>query len=370
MRIRTCLPIASIAPLRSGLPARTRRCAPTQAGPSLLIAAVCWTLCGCAERAPVREDAGSAPDSGIATHDGGAPPDAARADAAVDGGTSTSCEPSPGDVAGDAYCDLFELAIFKSDDASPEARLHGRVSPDALVEDGCAVIDEVEVQQAGTTVATLEGIGGFHAGDDRALLATGGVSPEMSARCEGDDRFGGFGFIVRGRVDGGTFEARCADAEGGSRWPPAVRLTCHHNVDRQPFSAYAGVSSSAGFAWSTIDVSVPHDPGGALLSADATLRVIPTAIAFGPPAPPPFDSAGWSATLSEATGPLPGSYTSVSFTRDDAAFDTTLCPPPSTAPPGPDFEPPPVFLVRFTGTSERGAYSTEGYVGQCNTLSM
>ena len=41
------------------------------------------------------------------------------------------------------------------------------------------------------------------------------------------------GFVVRGRVDGGTFEAHCGLAEGGGRWPPAVR-TAEQQQRRPP----------------------------------------------------------------------------------------------------------------------------------------
>lgn len=293
--------------------------------------------------------------------DTGAPLDSGPIDAPAEAGPT--CAPKAGAASVKAYCDLFELAQFEMDGAAPRAELRGRVSL-GTPEPACAIVDKVEVQVGGTAVATLTSTAPFDPGNDRALLAGGAGFAALATRCGGDkDRFGGFGFRVTGRMDGGTFTAQCADAEGGSRWPPAVRVTCHKNVDASPFAASATVTSGK---FTSISVSVPHGPGGALTTVAGTMRVIPgSATGFGaPPAPAPFDSAGWGGSLSEATTPTP--YTSISLLNTTTPLPAELCPKPST--PGPGVAPPPVFLARITGTGGHGPYTTEAYVNQCTLL--
>lgn len=293
--------------------------------------------------------------------DTGVPPaDSSPIDAAD---TGTACTPTAGAANLKAYCDLFELALFERDGAAARVELRGRVSLGSP-EPTCAIVDKIEVQTGGTTVATLSGGAPFGPGSERALLASGASFPALATRCAADkDRFGGFGFRITGRMDGGTFTAQCADAEGGSRWPPAVRVTCHKNVDASPFAASATITSGK---FTSLNVSVPHGPSGALTTVNGTLRVIPgSPTAFGgPPAPAPFDSAGWTGSLSEATTPTP--YTSLSLLNTTTPLPAELCPKAST--PGPGVAPPPVFLARITGIGGHGAYSTEAYVNQCTPL--
>lgn len=278
--------------------------------------------------------------------------------------TSAACVPKTGTAAAKAYCDLFELAYFTMDGAAARVELRGRVSP-TMPDPACAVVDKVEVQTGGKTVATLTGAGVFSSGSERAILASGAGFDALAMRCAGDsDRFGGFGFIVTGRMDGGTFTANCADAEGGSRWPPAVRVTCHHNVDASPFASSAMVSTTGSFTSTTMYVNAPHAPGGALKTVGGTIRVIPGFSSFGGPPSmlAPFDSTGWEGSVGESTTPMVTSAISLSNTK--ASLPPELCPPPST--PGPGTSPPPVFLARLTGNGEHGAYRTEAYVNFCS----
>ncbi|MBK7395865.1 MAG: hypothetical protein IPJ34_06040 [Myxococcales bacterium] len=304
---------------------------------------------------------GSTPDSSTSdTSPSDALTDTGTTDTAPD--TGIACTPKAGTAAVKAYCDLFELAYFEMDGAAPRVELRGRVSL-ATPEPACAVVDTVEVQTGGKTVATLGGTMPFGPGNERAVLASGGGFEALSTRCKGDvDRFSGFGFLIKGRMDGGTFTASCADAEGGSRWPPAVRVTCHKNVDASPFTASATVASGS-FKSATIYLTAPHGPGGALKTVGGTIHVIPgAATSFGgPPAPAPFDSTGWGGTLSEATSPFVN--TSISLLNTTTTLPAELCPKPGS--PGPGYVPPPVFLARLTGTGEHGAYSTEAYVNHC-----
>ncbi len=320
-------------------------------------------------------------DGGAAGSDGAAPIDAGPGldgGGSLDGGGGSDggggatdagpdCDPEPGSESVGAYCDLFELAVIDDGAGAVRARLTGRVGPDGVPDGSCAVVDEVEVREGDTTIGTLDGGGPFTTHDQYAVIAQDTALPEMISRCDGDaDRFGGFGLIIRGRMDGGTFEARCADAEGGSRWPPALVITCHENVDEPPFGAYTSVDSYGAFTYSTVDVTVPHGSGGALTSVDGTIRVIPHADSWSSVVvPDPFDVTGMDGSVHEGSAPLPGTYTQLLLSKDEDIFGTDLCPPPDTGEPGPAYEPPPVMLIRVTGTSERGPYSTEALADYC-----
>jgi hypothetical protein len=340
--------------------------------PSLLLSCAALIFAGCPSD-PSSSDAGSdtdAPRPDAQATDApltDAPLLATDAPTGSDGGMA--CEPTPGPAMGDAYCDGFELSLFTFDDAAPEVRLRGRLNPDGATAGTCAVVDTVEVQEGGVTVATLTGNAALTTESERAILASGPVFPALSTRCAGDERrFSGFGFIVHGRVDGGSFTARCADAEGGSRWPPAVRVTCHHNVSDVPY-ANAMVSVRPGFSSTTLSVQAPHAPGAALLTVAPTVHVIPGFGSFGAPPPmvAPFDATGWMTSVSEGSGTGPTTY--LSLFASEALFPIEICPAPSTGIPGPGDPLPPVFLARVTGTGERGAYSTEAYVNICFTSS-
>lgn len=307
------------------------------------------------------EDSGPAGDGGILRDVPGLDTGAIDASGSDTGALDApvACTPTPGAAMTGAYCDSLELAVFTHDDAPPELRLYGRLVPDGP-SGACSVVDEVDVLEGSLLRGTLPGAGALGTSAE-PLLAAGAALAEVTARCETDARFGGFGLVVRGHVDGGTFEARCADAEGGSRWPPALRVTCHHNVEHRPRYTSAVVMIADAYAYTTVDMAIEHSPGASLTSVDGTVRVIP-AIAFGAMPVPPFDSTGWMGSASEGFGtPL---LSQLQMRRSDAAFGTELCPvamPTGTSPP--------VFLVRISGTGERGAFSTEGLATYCNTVS-
>lgn len=328
--------------------------------------------CGCPDPAgpdldagPAGSDAARLDDAAIGPDDDAAVPPGVDA-AAASPDAARTCELAPGPMVASTYCDLFELALF-TEGGAVEARLHGRLSVPGGMDGACAAVDEVEVQEGGVTIGSLPGAGTFTTGDQRALLARGPALDAMTARCGGDTgRFGGFGLILRGRVDGGTFEARCADAEGGSRWPPALVVTCHENVDRQAFSASTTVLDFMGTSMTTVDVSMPHDPGGEVESIDSTAHVVVAGDAFSlPPPPPPFDLTGLSASVSETSGPLPGPYTSVHL----SAIGDPLGPLCPTGPIGPGMRPP-AMLMRLTGTSGRGRFRSDVFLYGCTRMSL
>jgi hypothetical protein len=313
-----------------------------------------------------------ATDAGMSDAPGSDVPgaDAPATDAPGADAPGVACVPTAGSAMGDAYCDQFFLSLFTSDDGAPRMELRGRLEPNDLAAGGCAVVDEIEVQVGGTTITTLEGTWGPVGVGGTRLIAEGATFPALTERCAADeDRFGGFGFVVHGRIDGGAFTAECADAEGGSRWPPAVTVSCHHNIDAVPFSAYAMVMPGSAFTYTSLDVSLPHGPGAAITTAESTIHIIPGfATGFGGPIPDlePFDSTGWTTSVFENSGGF-GPYSAVQ-SRLDSALPIELCPSSSAGPPGPGEPLPPVFLARIRGTSERGAFSAEAYVNNCRTF--
>lgn len=286
------------------------------------------------------------------------------ADAAI------TCSPTSGPATGGAYCDLLELAILRNGDTA-EARVTGRLMPDGAT--GCAVVDEVEVlEDGGASMGTLAGAGAFSTDTYRPLLARGPALAPMLTRCGTDEgRFEGYGLVIRGRVDGGTFEARCGRAEGGSRWPPALRMTCHENLDTPPSWSGAMISSFMGMENTQASIEVPHGPGAAITSITGEMRVIPYSSPFapGPMAPAPFSIPDLVGNVSEASSPTLGTYSFVHLLASRDVFGATLCPTPP-AMPGPGTPVPPVFLLRFGGNSERGAFSTEVYMEYCNRMSL
>jgi hypothetical protein len=331
----------------------------------LSIVSALTPACGGDPSAPDAASA-SAPDAFVSEGVDAAPIDAAitPGDAGPIDGGGVACSPMPGAATGGAYCDLLELAVI-TQGSSQEARLYGRLSPEGA--SGCVVVDEVEVLEGGASIGTLGGAGPFVPDSEGAILARGPALPSMVSRCASDEgRFETYGLLVRGRYDGGSFEARCAAAEGGSRWPPALRITCHDNVDAPARWASATVMSFMGFTTTQLMVSLPHGPGGAITDVSGPVHVLPHAgTAFGAPAPPPpFDAVGFMASVSESESPIVGPYSSVSLSANDDVFGPTLCPVASTMP-MPGAPPPPVFLARIAGTSARGAFSSEAYVSYC-----
>ena len=76
-------------------------------------------------------------------------------------------------------------------------------------------------------------------------------------------------------MDGGTYEARCADAEGGGRWPPALIVTCHANVDERPFlGTYASVEEPVpGIVVTQLEIIKPDGTVTSRVDVDSNGRI-------------------------------------------------------------------------------------------------
>jgi hypothetical protein len=345
-------------------------------------------IAGCGSGTVAPGDSGGAQndaavgDGGSVGHDVGPTSDAGPGnDAFIVTGNDAgpSCMPSAGTAMVTGYCDLLQIAVIDHDGAPSDLILSGRVFTTGSTMPSCAVIDGVDIVQSDATspvVQHLAGSGAIALDSGEHEIARGLPVAAITAACGSDDpamRFDTYGLVVRGHVDGGTFEAHCARAEGGGRWPPALRITCHRNVDAPPNSGNGMVSNATfmGMAFSStmLYASAPHGPSGALMSVDSTIHVIAQRSPFDTGMPiASHDTTGWMGSANES-GSTP-SYSQLQAFASSAEFDTTLCPPPMTGPPPPNYVPPPVFLARMTGMGGHGAYSTEVFVNYCNTVSM
>lgn len=332
---------------------------------------VSTAACGGGPAATAENDAGPTPqgDASVAGDaalalDASSPPG--------DGGSAV-CTPTPGTDALSASCDLVEVAILTYDDAPSEVVISGRVSLFGAAS-GCAVLDSVDLLEGNVGSAVVQHLeGGAILSVDGGVSALGRAAPTsaLAEVCGTDDparRFEPFGVVIGGRVDGGTFQATCARADAGSHWPPALRVTCHHGVSAHPSEGYAMVQHGSfmghAFVSTTLASSVAHGSGAALTSLDGTIHVIPQRSIFDTGAPlTPRDTTGWMGSVNES-GETPSRSQLQAFVDQDV-LGTDLCPPPMT--PGPGYVPPPVFLARFTGQGQAGAYSTEVFVGACST---
>ena len=345
-----------------------------------LVGFVLFLLAGCREPSSPGADVG--PHQDASTGDAGPPVDAGPggdAGPGADGGPGSDagraevCMPTAGSETFTSGCGLLELAILRRTGLPDELRLSGRLFGASPGTSSCAVIDGVDILNGAAVVQHLEGGASVQLDSQEAELGHGVPDATIAARCASDEnRFGGYGIVVTGRVDGGSFTARCADAEDGSRWPPALRITCHENVDAPPLAASPSVmvSSFMGmtFRSTMLYTVVPHDAGGVITAFDETVHVIPQRATFDP-GPPlmPHDTGPWMGSVGESTPPSsPGSI--LSLFSSETPFGTDLCPPHDPSPPGPGFIPPPVFLARITGMSTHGPFSTEVFANGCYTI--
>ncbi|MBI5160031.1 MAG: hypothetical protein HY996_01195 [Micrococcales bacterium] len=284
-------------------------------------------------------------------------------DADSDGdGDSDACAPAPGDAVIDASCDEVEMAILDS----ARMEVSGRVI--LGVGDGvCARVTSVDVLVGDAVLQTLDGSPGALGLDfTSGVLATGDADASLAARCGTDEPWANVdGLVVRGRADGGTFEARCGTADFGTGWPPHTILTCHEGLDTPPGDGNAMVTAGEGFTWTDLYAYFPHAEGFAVTSIDPVMHIRPATSGFGGGPPlEPFDTQDWTAWVGETDYPGMGAATQASLHADGDPLGLDLC--PITSPePDPLAPLPPVFLARVTGQTTEGAFSSEIYVRMC-----
>jgi hypothetical protein len=328
-------------------------------------------ILGCSDDDAV-VDAGPTPDA-PASVDGAvldasadAPPGVDAAGDAAAGADAATCAVTPGTATHSPGCDGFELAVVQHDGAASELIVTGRIF--SMASAPCAVIDGVDILAGGvgsTLIQHLEGGAIVPLDSTERELGRGVPAADLIDRCASDDpsaRFEAYGVVVSGRIDGGSFVAECALAEGGSRWPPALRVTCHENVDAPARYGYAEVMTYPDIPLSTSSLSAtsPHGAGGAWSTVDGAVTVIPLRSFMDPGAPLSSSTiSGFTGSTSETT--YPSESSSLQLLASENLFGADLCPTGATAAP--------VFLARFSGAGGHGACSTEAYVGACYSYS-
>jgi len=315
------------------------------------------------------DDDDSAPD-GDADADGDGDADAdADGDADTDGdadGDADACVPAAGDEIIQAHCDEVEIAVLAGGGPT-RVQVRGRLSF-GLGDGTCARADSVDVLRGQELVQILDGAPGALGLDlTSGRLAEGEADAALSVRCGTDEDWADrFGLVVRGRVDGGTYEARCGSADSGSGWPPRVLLTCHEGLAEPPGRGNAMVTGGDGFTWTDLYAYFPHPDGQAITAVGDAIRILPSfePWGFGGATTEPFDTQGWTAWVGETDIPGTGITTQASLHADGDPLGLAVCP---LTPPEPDPQAPlpPVFLARVTGTTEIGPFSSELYVSLC-----
>jgi len=273
-----------------------------------------------------------------------------------------------GSLAINLGCDLLHLAVMKRDGAATKVLLSGRLGP-TVSPAPCAVIDGIDILRGTTVVQHVAGGEPFLVSSgEREIAEIADPVADITDRCASEDpsqRFDAYGIVLTGRLDGGTFTAKCAQAEGGSRWPPALRITCHQNLDAptEQGNAHVDVYVVGGTSHpsSYLNAFARHRDGGAIKSLDTTLHILAVKPYLTGMPVAPRDSTGWSAMASESEAGL----SQLNFLAVTDQLGEDLCPLVPDGPPGPNTPVGPAFLARATGTGERGRISTEIFAHSC-----
>lgn len=294
-------------------------------------------------------------DAGATGSDAGAPIDASTGDAGA-------CVPTAGSATTEGYCQQVMLSVLRFDDASPSLFATGVTTS---IGEGCAEIDRVDILHAdGTHVQTLDE-DRFGTGYFRARAST--VAPEIAALCDGEDgRFDPFSVEVRGRVDGGTFVARCGAQEFGSGWPPQLVVTCHQNLPTGPIYMGNGMVQSTGmFTSASLSFMYPNIDGITIDDVAGDARVVPGTWGFGSEPIAPFDTTGWTTSVGFPTSAEEHVLVQLFASSDPLGSD--VCPVPP-AMPMPGDPPPPVFLLGVHGTADGRAFTSEALISYCHRI--
>jgi len=286
------------------------------------------------------------------------------------GGTSTggsggnaggpACEPAPGTEAKNFSCDQVRVGIIEHPGQAPRLDLRARVSGS----DGCVIIDEVILGTEANPLQVIDA-GGVEAVEYSKRLLETEADPVVAALCTDEKkRVEPFGFIAKGRMDGGTFTAKCGAAGTGTSWPPGVAMTCHSGIAEAPFSGNSMVDTYATFTNTTVWSAFRHPAGSSKITSvgpDARIIPFPAPYSSTPPLNA-FDSSGWTGSASETT--IDGQEMSQfqAYNATDV-LGTDICPSLDNSDPFP--EPQPIYLARFSGQTSEGAFESEILVDIC-----
>jgi hypothetical protein len=297
-----------------------------------------------------------------------------------DGGPSSTCAPTPGTTVQTVSCSAIELAVLQGSSA-PAVTVRGvtNVTGTQGGAEDCALVDSIDildptiiVDGGSANIGTLTGVtANVLAEDASSLLGTGTASSTLAGMCSSDsNRFSALTVVIHGQTNGGSFVSTCGAGDG--QWPPSVVLTCQTGVPGEiaPADSIETVGSVMGssFAYDSIFETLPQPPTS-FATFSSTIHLIPEQAPFGGGAPlSPSDSTGWSGYGSTTEGADGTLYSQVELTSSSALLGATLCPPGCTTPIA--CQPGPVFIARFTGSSDQGAFTSEVYTRQCDQANM
>lgn len=311
----------------------------------------------------------------VSTSDGGPGRDASSpADAsALDAGSSSDaaatpdggCGPLGGAEVREGYVQQSILSILRFDDASPEAEARGYVTVGG--NESCGIVDRVEIRTAsGDLLYTLSETSGTLG----AFAARGTAPPvELTSLCDGETgRFDPFAIEVHGRVPGASFVARGGAELNGSGWPPDLVVTCHRNLPVGPLYLGNGmVQVNTMFTTTDLWTLYPNERGLAIDSVEGAVRILPGTWGFGSVPIDPFDTAGWTASVSFPTSER--RHVSVQLGQLADPLGPDVCPTPS-AMPMPGDPVPPVFLAVLRGQAGGRAFTSEAMISYCSRVTF
>jgi hypothetical protein len=305
---------------------------------------------------------GSAASAGFggASGAGGQAGEGGSAGGAAGSAGASACEPAPGDQQIEGGCDMVDVAVIDRPGETTRLQLRARI----IATDGCALLDQVILGTEQSPLVTIDA-GGVEVKSPYDKLLDVDADPALQQLC-GDEtqRYEPFGFVAKGRMDGGTFIARCGKAGFGSGYPPHVLLTCHSGIAEQPRGGSALIEAFGATLSTQLYGAFPHPPDDwMLVSASTSIRIIPgPPIAFSSTPPiSPFDTTGWTAFANETL--VGGLQSQLQFFGDGDKLGTDLCPAYDPNDPLPD--PSPVFLMRVSGQTNRGPFTSEISASYC-----
>jgi hypothetical protein len=270
------------------------------------------------------------------------------------------CEPAPGTEAKSFSCDFVRVGIIEHPGQAPRLDLRARVSGG----EGCVIIDEVILGSEANPLQTIP-TGGIEAVEYAKRLLETEADPDIAALCNDEKkRIEPFGFVAKGRTDGGTFTAKCGAAGTGTSWPPGVAMTCHSGISEAPSAGNSIVDSYATLTNTTLYASFRHPTGsGKLTSVGPDVRIIPFPAPYSATPPlNPFDSSGWTGSASETI--IDGQeYSQLHAFNPSDVLGTDICPvwdPNDLTPPAK-----PVYIARVGGQTTEGAFESEILVDIC-----
>lgn len=312
----------------------------------------------------VTTDDGNEPTDGVATTDAGI--------GDVPGDGATACRLSYEGASMNAYCDGMQIAVLQDYGGGPRVRLSALLM---VGDGGCASVEQAEIRRGTAVVQRIVPV----AAPVRPLGASEAwvewaAEPMLVAACADDaPRFEAFGVYLTGHSSSGPFTAQCALRPGEGRYPPMTTLTCHRGLAAPPVLASASVmvNSFMGMSFTLTQASLffPRGVGPTITDANATVRLIPAQQVFATMPLVARDTTGWMTNVSQGSSPGLGDTTQILLSQQGDPFGVDYCPPPVTMP-GPMTPGSPVFLMRVSGHTAEGAFTSEVYTPLCtrNTL--